>query len=126
MKTFLKKRSHAALFTAIMSMVFPAVIGALLALTEIEEYSIAFWNYTKGVYLLFGCALTLSAGFMIFTKIPLELCIGFGSGVYYGTILVCSLLHCFIDSIILSVILSLVIVSVITYFVWIKRVDPKI
>ena len=111
------------------SLVVPAILGALFALIGLDEDTTYLKNFAvmaEAMFWFVGAGMAVGGILLLANIVPINLCIGFGCALYYGTFLLSALLSNFIYGAESNrYIISFVIVSLVCYIVWLKKFKPK-
>lgn len=111
------------------SLVVPAILGALFALIGLDEDTTYLKNFAvmaEAMFWFIGAGMAVGGILLLANIVPINLCIGFGCALYYGTILLSEFLSDFICGAESNrYIISFVIVSLVCYIVWLKEFKPK-
>lgn len=112
------------------SVIFAIILGFLGGLVSLldagSNFLSDFYNYSVICYFWFFAEVAVAGILVLITTLPLELTIGFGAGLYYGTIFLASCLRDFIhtsDANLYTI--SCLIASLICYIVWLKSFKSR-
>lgn len=110
------------------SLVAPAILGALCALIGLNEDTTYLKNFAamcEAMFWFLGAGMAVGGILLLLDIVPMNLWIGFGCALYYGTIFLSAFLSDFIyGADINRYCISFVIVSLVCYIVWLKHFKP--
>jgi len=110
------------------SLVVPAILGALFALIGLTENTTYLENFAamgEAMFWYLGAGTAVGGILLLLNIVPINLCIGFGCALYYGTVFLSAFLSNFIyGAEINRYCISFVIVSLVCYIVWLKKFKP--
>lgn len=122
----------AALKSGILAILFSvccaAVLGALFALLfhKDQDFGDSFIRSSKMMYIMFCAGMSVGGLLMVTRALPVDLCIGFGCAIYYGTFLLSAFLSNFIFCPTVNrLIIAFVIVALISYIIWLTQFKHK-
>lgn len=111
------------------SLAVSVLLGALFALIGLNEDTTYLENFaimTGAMFWFVGAGVAAGGILLLANIVSIDLCIGFGCALYYGTILLSGFLSNFIYSAESDrYIISFVIVSLVCYIVWLRKFKPE-
>ena len=117
----IKSRYKWALYFVCISICISALFGLIFALV-LGDLSGKFLEASKICFLWFFAWAFVSAMLLLFTKIPEELSMGFGAGIYYGTAVSAYMIRYFFEvQLKASYGIGFIITILVCYIVWLKN-----
>lgn len=130
-KSGMKERTREIVILFLLSFVTPCILGLIFAALPVEEIS-SYWSkwfhISQIMYLWFCAGFTAGGILMLVTPLKGDHAIGFGCGLYYGTVFGANAIRKYFgydgsDSFLYLT--SFVITALICYIVWLKEIKRK-